>query len=584
MGRTAQSPVTSLVLMSVTMLLLTVAAEPVGAGSWVWIALVPWIIASARARSGRAMWLVSYVAGSVYFLGNLYWLWPVTGPGMIGLGLYLGLYFPLCGFIFRQVYLHRQLPFTLVVPLVWVGQEFLRAWVFTGFPWFFLAHTQHDKLAFIQIADLFGAYGVSFMIAMANGLICDLLLRPIVRSKTGKGPRFVGALPMIGLTTLLFIAVLGYGYFRLQEGQKTMQAGPLIAAIQDTVPHVVKENPEIADKIFNKYDALSRDALAADPRPDLIVWPETMVPSPVNPEFVNLDNPHFDLSELQPEIAKSRKFDQALRELARQGCPLLVGTPVVIHMEDGDMLKPLQYNSAMLYLPEGQPWPTVYHKMHRVPFGEFVPFKKTIPWLYRFMLFLTPYDYDYSIEAGTDPVAFPLTVGDTTWHYGAAICYEDVIPWVPRRLAAVENGKKRVDFLLNLSTEGWYVYINNDGSLHTTAELPQHLAIARFRAVENRVGLVRTVNMGISAFIRPDGAIQTGFAAGSLPKDPWERTDVAGFITDRVYVDSRMTIYNRIGDVFAIACAVILGLFFLDAVMLARQARQKNKPSKRRKA
>ncbi len=582
MGRTAQSPVTSLILMLITVLLLTVASEPIGAGGWVWIALVPWIIASARAHSGPAMLLVSYLAGCVYFLGNLYWLWPVTGPGMIGLGLYLGFYFPLCGFIFRQVYLHRRLPFTLVVPLVWVGQEFLRAWVFTGFPWFFLAHTQHDKLAFIQISDLFGAYGVSFMIAMVNGLVCDLLLRPIVRSKAGKGPRFVGALPMIVLTTLLFIAVLGYGYFRLRESRQTMQAGPLVAAIQGTVPHVVKENPESADDIFDQYETLTHDALAADSKPDLIVWPETMVPAPLNPEYQAM---YYPGTELQTDVERSLRYHQRLLDLAKEGAGLLVGAPSQMWAVDGKFIVPVwQANSAIYYQPDGTQYSEIYHKMHRVPFGEFVPFKKSIPWLHDFMLFLTPYDYDYSIEAGTNPVAFPLTVGDRTWRYGAAICYEDVVPWVPRRLAAAEGGKKRIDFLLNLSTEGWYVFIRDDGSLRTTAELPQHLAMACFRAVENRVGLVRAVNMGISAFIRPDGSIPSGFAAGSLPEDPWKRTDVAGFIMDRVYVDSRITIYNRIGDVFAIACAIILGLFFLDAVILARQAGRKSKPSKRRKA
>ena len=574
---TSQGPITSIVLTGVSLWLLTIAQEPWGV-SWVaWFALVPWILASVRAKAAGLMALISYVGGSIYFLGNLYWLWPVTGPGTIALAAYLGVYFPLCGFVFRRVYLNRRWAFTLVVPLVWVGQEYLRAWVFTGFPWYFVSHTQHNNLALIQVADLVGAYGVTFLVAMVNGLLCDLLLRPLVGVMLTKNRSFSGALPMLLLTTIMLIGALAYGYHRLRQSGQTMREGPLVTAVQDAVQHHVKENPENKVGIFENHLRLSREALAADVRPDLIVWPETMVTSPVNPAYVNLHNPRYDLSNLQEDIALSRDFDQSLRDLAAEGAALLVGTPALKYVEKGDLLVPESYNSAMYYLSDRTHDERLYHKMHRVPFGEFLPFHN-IPWLFEIMLFLSPYDFDYSILPGTDPVSYELPVGENLWRFGVAICYEDVIPWVPRRLTEVRNGRKASDFLLVLSTEGWYVFEDKEGNLKDSAEHSQHLAISRFRAIENRVGLVRAVNMGISAFIRPDGVVQQGGKALSLPEATDERTCVSGYVTDRVIVDSRITVYNRVGDVFAIGCAIALGLLLIDGLLIVRVTRKQKTP------
>jgi apolipoprotein N-acyltransferase len=216
--------------------------------------------------------------------------------------------------------------------------------------------------------------------------------------------------------------------------------------------------------------------------------------------------------------------------------------------------------------------------MHRVPFGEYVPFKESVPWLHRLLLALTPYGgYDYSIMAGKEPVAFPLHAGEKDYQFGVAICYEDIIPWVPRKLAAAEGGTKRVDFLLNISNEGWYVHGESEDDIRTTAELPQHLAIARFRAVENRVGIARSVNMGISGFIKPDGTLQQAGLVSTLPTAPVDRQNVAGFITDHVYVDSRVTIYNQTGDLFALICVAGLGLLFLDTIMIQWKLRKRKR-------
>ena len=103
----------------------------------------------------------------------------------------------------------------------------------------------------------------------------------------------------------------------------------------------------------------------------------------------------------------------------------------------------------------------------------------------------------------------------------------------------------------------WIALRKKGKPIVASTELIQHLALCKFRAVENRVGVARAVNTGISAFIRPDGRVQQRGLAGTLPEDPRAREIKAGFLTDTVYVDSRTTIYNRLGDWFAIACTVL---------------------------
>ena len=163
-----------------------------------------------RTHQGRLA-LVNFLAGFLYFLGNLYWLVWVTVPGWLAASFYLAWYYVLCGFLLRGIYLQRRWPFTLVLPLVWVGQEYLRSIVMTGFPWFFLGHSQHENLRLIQICDIFGVYGVTFLVALINGLLCDLLLRPLRQGESQQRKAFLSAGPLFLLTVCCVLGTLLYG-------------------------------------------------------------------------------------------------------------------------------------------------------------------------------------------------------------------------------------------------------------------------------------------------------------------------------------------------------------------------------------
>jgi len=556
----------------VSVALLSAAQQPVGWSWLAWCALTPWALAVATARNTRAALLITYLAALAYYLLNLYWLTWVTFAGYLALACYLAAYFPLIGSLLRAVYLHRRWPFTLVLPLLWVAHELGRATLLTGFPWFFLAHSQHDHTMLIQIADLTGAYGVTFLIAMVNGFICDLLLRPVVQGKNTRTPQLSTA-RLFMLTTLVLLACLVYGHFRLNQGQKTISPGDTIALVQDAIPQHVKASGASDEDIFASHLATTQAALAATPKPSLIVWPETMVPAPLNQNFLAL--PQDFLTDAGKELqAAARDYDKQLKQIAAKNTALLVGAAGLNFTSQGQLNR---YNSAFLYLPSGKRFNQYYSKMHLVPFGEVVPFKKSWPWLHNLLNSLTPYDHDYSLTAGQQPTIFRYTArDDKTYRFAVPICYEDVMPQIPRQLAAPIENKKRVDFLLNISNDGWFVTGGRDKPVKPSAELSQHLAICQFRAVENRIPIARAVNTGISAFIRPDGSLQQNYLAGSLPKNATERQAVAGFITDTLHLDSRVAPYNRIGDAFALACTALATLILLDALLQRFRPRKKN--------
>ncbi|MEE9297012.1 MAG: nitrilase-related carbon-nitrogen hydrolase, partial [Phycisphaerae bacterium] len=189
-----------------------------------------------------------------------------------------------------------------------------------------------------------------------------------------------------------------------------------------------------------------------------------------------------------------------------------------------------------------------------VLFGEMVPFRYgRLRFLYLWLNSLSPFGqggYEYSLTPGDGAETFTMRAreGGAAYRFGVPICYEDVMPYVCRKLAwDAELDEKRVDFLLNISNDGWFLHRN---------ELPQHFAICTFRAVENRVGVARTVNTGVSGFIDPDGRAHDKIGVGETA---WR--------VARVMIDTRKSLYSRTGDLFALACAVVWALLCVDYVL-----------------
>jgi len=261
-------------------------------------------------------------------------------------------------------------------------------------------------------------------------------------------------------------------------------------------------------------------------------------------------------------------------------------------------------NSAYFYRPDGTRDPGRYDKIHLVLFGEYLPFRKSLPWLFeRLKMFLPAgWNPNYSLEPGTHYTIFEMppkkppssksevSSGNselqtsnltlqTPYHFGVIICYEDTIPYVGRNFTLDRAGRKRIDWLVNISNDGWFVRFQDDPPrVIPSTELPQHAAICTFRAVENRLAIVRSVNTGISCLIESTGRIRPGYLAGSddFPRRVMARTAMPGWFLDRLPIDSRVSFYSRHGEWFANSCAglfVAALLWPLGAGLLRRRAR-----------
>ena len=145
---------------------------PLALGGLAWIALVPILsLVRSQARPRYVYWS-AFAGGLAFFWPVLQWLrvgdYNMMYYSWAALATYCAGYFPLVIFLTRQIDRHTPLPLVLTFPAVWTALEFLRSYVLTGFPWYYLAHTQHDYLSVIQISDLGGAYAVSFLVAAVN--------------------------------------------------------------------------------------------------------------------------------------------------------------------------------------------------------------------------------------------------------------------------------------------------------------------------------------------------------------------------------------------------------------------------------
>jgi apolipoprotein N-acyltransferase len=235
---------------------------------------------------------------------------------------------------------------------------------------------------------------------------------------------------------------------------------------------------------------------------------------------------------------------------------------------EGDLVtcRAQRTNEALLLVPDS-PVETAageYAKAHLVPFGEYVPFKESWPWLYERLNALTPYrGMEYSLTPGAhDQEPFSLVFDGKESRFQAAICYEDAMAYRVREMVRPRAGagRKAVDFIVNISNDGWFA-----GSV----ELDQHLNLCVFRAIENRVPVVRVVNTGISALIAPDGRIE------AVAQDAeGRRRGVEGFVVGRIALDDRFSPYTRVGDVFALACvgaSAVGGVLVLVANLRSRK-------------
>jgi len=517
---------------------------PIGWSFLAWVSLVPFILVCRPDAKPKKLAVAAYLISLFYWLGNLYWMAYVTPIGWIAFCVYTAVLWPVAALCLRWCRM-KKVPLFLAVPILIVGVERLQGLFLGGFFWRFLAHSQYENIMLIQIADIFGAGGVSFLIAMVNGLAAELIIA-VDEKRLLKVSNFIKTAVVCEAVAGVFL----YGQWRMVQSAEFTEDGPLVASLQSNVPQSVKQSFQAEEEIF--ADLLEHSKQSAEAGAELIVWPETMVQAILEPQLLRLLDP----------LHSYRIFDKSLSEHAKEGVFLLVGAygGTLQITEDFDIRLAQKYNSAFLYKPDGSLAEKSYGKIHLVPFGEALPFEN-IDFLHNLLIKIGPYDFDYTLDAGTEYTVFEMSGGEwdeaQTYKFSVVICYEDAVPALCRRFAVDEDGRKRIDWLINISNDGWFVKFK-DGKVLPSTELAQHTAVCVFRAVENRLAIVRSVNTGISCLIDPVGIIHNGFMAGSLPNQAMERQGCAGWFVDRITIDKRTTFFSKYGQWLDFCCALCL--------------------------
>jgi apolipoprotein N-acyltransferase len=426
-----------------------------------WFALVPLLIA-LRGSSVRNGFWTGGITGLVYFAGTVHWVTnsvhfygnvPLVPASLITLLLcaYLAIYPALFGAALVHVRKnHPSLAF-LAAPALWTALELARTYVFSGFPWSLLGYTQYRLLPVIQVADITGVYGISFLIVLVNAALAELMM---------DRKRFI---PLVAAGSVLLL-VLSYGVLQLRKPEA--QGTFTVSVIQGNIEQDQKWDPAYQMQVTSVYERLTLKA--AKQRPDLVLWPETATPFYFN----------------SPGGADREQTANLERFVKRNHIPILFGSPTyevlpgrVVHLR----------NSAFLLSPEGTAL-AEYHKFHLVPFGEYVPLKSVLFFVDKMVQAIGDF------QAGREYTVMAVPVpGQQDVKVSTVICYEIIFPDLVRRF--VDKGATVI------------TTITNDAWFGRTAAPYQHFSMAVLRAVENRVPIARAANTGISGFIDANGKV-----------------------------------------------------------------------------
>jgi apolipoprotein N-acyltransferase len=514
---------------------------PVWRTVFAWFGLVPllWALLSPECvdqpRALRRSFLLAYLCGVLWYAGNCYWVrdtmmrygdMPLGAPTLllVAFSLVLGLYFGLFGLgvaLVRQASGSARL--TLVAaPFLWVAQELAAARI-TSSPWDQLGYSQVDNALVNQLAPWTGVYGISFVLVAVNALLAGGLL--LNRASGRLKWAMAGCLLLCGGTAGIFLAPP-----RPAATATAVLIQPNLDVGSDNLwtgaawDRHMAEFGRMAGEVCNPFMAgipqtgAPEEKMVCPPapapaHPDLAVWPESPAP------FVEED----------------ARFQQALQSIAREAhAPLVVGSTGTDYSEDDHAWR--SYNSALV-MGDGGAFVGRYDKIHLVPFGEFVPFRR----LLFFARKLTGSVSEFS--RGNQRKVFLLNGR----RYGIFICYESVFADEVRHFS-----QRGAEVLVNISDDGWY---------GDTSAPWQHLNMVRMRAIENRRWILRDTNNGVTAAIDPYGRVRQ-----SIPRHQVDALSAQyGFRDD-------VTFYTVHGDVFAWGCVLLsLGIAGWSVRRILRQ-------------
>lgn len=412
-------------------------------------------IAFLSLKNERSSFLKGFIFGFIYNALTMYWISYVLRqygnlPFTISLFLlillisYLSLYLA----IFFKIYslFHKKIPLILQPPImamIWVLLEIVKANFLTGFPWMLIAYTQHNFLPLIQHSKTITVYGIGFLIIFVNFSFLILI-------KGKKRSRYLHL--ALSFIVAFFLVYSGQEKIKhLKESSKSMKSIS-ISGIQGNIDQSKKWDKMLQKEIITKYLSLTEKTNA-----ELVVWPETALP------FV------YGLDGEWTEQFKSYLKDKPF---------MLITGFVGVGYDEG---KAGFTNSAGLFFKgelKGR-----YDKIHLVPFGEYVPLKKILFFVNK----LVEAAGDFLQGKDLNVIEFKGV------RIGTLICYEAIFPDISKTYK-----EKGANLLVNITNDAWF---------GKSSAPYQHLAMSRFRAVENELYLVRIANTGFSCVITPWGEI-----------------------------------------------------------------------------
>ncbi|UCE18760.1 MAG: apolipoprotein N-acyltransferase [Gemmatimonadota bacterium] len=490
--------------------LLALSFPPLKLGYLAWVGLVPLLFLIDQEIPTTTALKYGYLTGFFFNLGTIYWIAWDTEPGLLiivsatlAVVLILSLYFVVFTFFFRILRKKFGNYALLSVPFLWTAIEYLRSLGVLAFPWTSLAYSQSYYLSFIQMSSITSAYGVSFWVVTLNVTFYILIK---------KGLKWKAS--FVILMVLTVILALSYWYGRSILSRELPDADLQVAAVQGNIDPKVKWDERYRQHNFNVYIQMTKENF--ETKTELVVWPETAIPF---------------------HLAYEKEFRDVIQKLTDTlNVPILTGVPHYTFDPNRDYVF---HNSAFLFNPN-QAGFQEYAKMHLVPFSEHTPFVEFLP-------FLREMHFGQSdFTPGIEYTLFQLPQGK----FAVLICFESIFPELVREF--VNQGAQ---FLVNITNDAWF---------GKTSSPYQHARIAVFRAVENRIGIARCANTGVSMFVDPYGRVS-------------EETEIftEQMVTGGVVFKKEETFYTKYGNIFSEVCVVVSVGWLLLSIFIKKRSSQK---------
>ncbi|NPV01117.1 MAG: apolipoprotein N-acyltransferase [Brevinematales bacterium] len=471
------------------------------------------------------------LSGLLYYVLTINWVrqfHQLYALPFAALGSVLGSYFPAL-MLSKPVIEKKPIAAFFIIPSIWVIFEYLKTQGFLGFAFGIVGYSLYDFKAFIQIAEVTGVFGISFIVIAFNYLVFYLVDRLVLEKEKFLSPQII--IPS-SLVIAVIVGVLVFGIIRLNE--KSVPSDFEIGLVQTNIPSELNWDVD-QNLIWGECENLL--GLVREFHPALIVFPENTVKSDIT------KNSQIIGSEITNILARLSNYAVLMN------ASLLIGGSEV-DVASGSIV---EYNSACLFSPDGK-FTDSYQKNRLVPFGESFPYGDIFPYIPGILRETGTHMF----TPGNDPgKTLAFTYNGKPHRFGALICFEGTFGYLTR--IAVKNG---AEFMVNITCDSW---------ANSEAAMEQHALFGIFRAIENRVPFLRAGNGGLTCLIDPWGRILNSLnlmeSSAAVTKIP--------FVQDKY-----QTIYILFGDWPVVFSGLFLGgwIIYLITIYIIKKGREKPAP------